>query len=185
MITLVSTLQYIFLTLLYVHLSCSKNRSMNAFNSPFKTILKTFCRDKGDNPDPWRDPDPDPVLAQSCRSDWIRNTSVCEMEKNIVLWNRNDLLLIRFRLWKSFGSGSGSASGSRQYLAKIFKEKKIVHNLVISMTEAALIPRKSESHLNFLTFEFHLCWIRIQSGSGSAKAKSCSSCGFPQHWKNI
>jgi len=87
----------------YVQLSCSKNRSMNALNSPFKTILKTFCRDKGDNPDPWRDPDPDPVLVQSCGSDWIRNTTVCEMEKNKALWNRNDLLLFRFRLWKGFG----------------------------------------------------------------------------------
>ncbi len=30
-----------------------------------------------------------------------------------VLWNRNHLLRFRFRLWNSFGSGSGSNSGSK------------------------------------------------------------------------
>jgi hypothetical protein len=52
-----------------------------------------------------------------------------------VLWNRNDLLQFRFRLWKSFGSGSGS--GSRQYLAQFSKNKQIAQNLAFSMSETA------------------------------------------------
>jgi hypothetical protein len=62
-----------------------------------------------------------------------------------VLWNRNDLLRFRFRLWTNFGSGSGygSGSGSRQYLAQ---QTNFLQNLAFSTSEAALCPRKLAFH---------------------------------------
>ncbi len=49
--------------------------------------------------------------------------------------NHNDLLRFRFRLCKSFGSGSGS----RQYLA-VFQKATIAQNLAFSMSESAYFP---------------------------------------------
>ncbi len=86
-----------------------------------------------------------------------------------MLWNRNDLLRFRFRLWKSFGfdSGSSSNSGSRQYLA-VFSIKK----LAFSTLEAALFPRNLASHFWFLTFLF--C-IPFYIGSGSKSGPESES----------
>jgi hypothetical protein len=53
--------------------------------------------------------------------------------KKTVFWNRNDLLRLRFLLWKSFGSGFGSCSCSGQ-------------NIAFSILEAALFPRKLASN---------------------------------------
>ncbi len=74
-----------------------------------------------------------------------------------VLRNRNDLL--RFRLWKSCGSGfgsgsssdSGSGSGSRQCLAQFSKNEKVAQNLAFSMSEAAYFP-ESWPLISFLLF---------------------------------
>ena len=63
-----------------------------------------------------------------------------------VLWNRNDLLRLRFRLWKSFGSSSGSGSGPRQYLAQFSNNENFLQNLNFLMSEAALFPRKLASN---------------------------------------
>ena len=59
-----------------------------------------------------------------------------------VLWNSNDLLRFRLLLWKSFGSGSGSSSGS------ILMRQ----NLAFPMLEATLFPRKSA----LMRFSFRL-----------------------------
>ncbi len=54
-----------------------------------------------------------------------------------VLWIRNYLFWFRFRLWKSFGSDSGSGTkfGYRPYSALFF-------SVNVLMLEAALLPRK-------------------------------------------
>jgi hypothetical protein len=85
-----------------VQLSSSKNQSMNAFNSPFKTILMIYCREKVTI----RTHRPPKMIQIQIRfrhnqADPTWSETLCEMEKNTVLWNRNDLLLFRFRLWKS------------------------------------------------------------------------------------
>jgi hypothetical protein len=57
----------------------------------------------------------------------------------------NDLLRIRFRLWKSFGSGSesGSGSGSGQYLAQFSKTKnKKLHKILPFKCQKQLISQK-------------------------------------------
>jgi hypothetical protein len=78
-----------------------------------------------------------------------------------VLWNRNDLLSFRFRLWKSLGSGSSSGSGSgsgsdhvsgsRQYFLHSFsttkKGYKILH---FQLQKQQYFP---ESSISFLIFE--------------------------------
>jgi hypothetical protein len=38
-----------------------------------------------------------------------------------VLWNLSDLLRFRFRLWRSFGSGSNAGKGPRPYLTQFSK----------------------------------------------------------------
>jgi hypothetical protein len=74
-----------------------------------------------------------------------------------------------------FGSGSGyrfcsgSGSGSRNYLAQFVKNQKFVQNLAISLSEAALFPRKLASP-DFLN-PFYV-------GSG---AKSGSAIGTVMH----
>ncbi len=79
------------------------------------------------------------------------------------------MLLFRFRLWNSFGTGSASGSdsssgcGSRQYLAQFSNNDKFVQNLAFSMSEEALFPRKLASHLWFFDFlNSILRYIRIQ-----------------------
>jgi hypothetical protein len=60
-----------------------------------------------------------------------------------VLWNRNDLLRLRFLLWNSFGSGSGSNSSSGScpdLFSTVFQQQNFVKNLAFSMLEAALFP---------------------------------------------
>jgi hypothetical protein len=44
-----------------------------------------------------------------------------------------DLLGFRFRILKSFGSGSGSGFRFKQYLAQFAKHRKIAQNLAFSM----------------------------------------------------
>ncbi len=73
-----------------------------------------------------------------------------------MLWNRNDWLHFRFRLWKSFGSGS------RQYLAQ-FPTIKIAQNLAFSMSEAPYFSESWPAFFDFFwLFYYILCWIRIQ-----------------------
>jgi hypothetical protein len=108
--------------------------------------------------------------------------------------NRSDLLRFRLRFWKSFGSGFGSGSGfglvpvpDPDLFSKVFNNKKYVQNLAFSMIEAALFPRKFVSNLDFWSFILYFMldrvqirfrnWNRMHYGSGSAKAKSCGSCG--------
>jgi hypothetical protein len=61
-----------------------------------------------------------------------------------VLWNCIDLLRFRFRLWKSFGSGSGSRQ-SRQYLA-VFQQQFVQKKSCPSNGRSSIIPRKLASH---------------------------------------
>ncbi len=106
----------------------------------------------------------------------------CIIRNCTVLWNRNDLLPFRLRLWKSLGSSSGSGSGSgsgsdhgsgsRQYFLHSFSTtKKWVQNLAFSVSETAIFPRKLAYKFCFLNFFIHymldICWIRIQTGSGT------------------
>jgi hypothetical protein len=58
-----------------------------------------------------------------------------------VLWNCIDLLRFRFRLWKSFGSGSGF----RQYLA-VFQQQFVQKISCPSNGRSSIIPRKLASH---------------------------------------
>jgi hypothetical protein len=57
---------------------------------------------------------------------------------------------------KSFGSlsGSGSSSGTRQYLALFSNKKKFEKNLAQSMSEAALFLRKPASDFGFFIVFF-------------------------------
>jgi hypothetical protein len=79
--------------------------------------------------------------------------------------------------------GSCSDSGFRQYLAQFFNKMFFLHNLAISMSEAALFPRKLASHFfYFLPFLFHFMLDpddrpKFCSRIGSSKAKSYGSCG--------
>jgi hypothetical protein len=73
-----------------------------------------------------------------------------------VLW----FIAVPVRLWKSFGSGSGS----RQYLAQFSNNKK--QNLSFSMSEAALFPRRLAAYLDFFTFHIP-CYVGYGSKSGS------------------
>ncbi len=70
-----------------------------------------------------------------------------------VLWNRNDLLRFRFRLWKSFGSGSGSGYPKTKKLHKI---------LPFQCIRSMLFSRKLASLFWFFYFFYILCGMRIQ-----------------------
>jgi hypothetical protein len=62
-----------------------------------------------------------------------------------VLWNRNDLLRFRFRLWKSFGSGfgSGSDSGSgSRHTYYSFPKTTEVHKILPFLFQKQLISQK-------------------------------------------
>jgi len=56
-----------------------------------------------------------------------------------VLCNHNDLLRVRFQLWKSFGSGSvsgfGSGSAARQYLAVFQQQKTYTKSFLFNFTK--------------------------------------------------
>ncbi len=71
--------------------------------------------------------------------------------ENTVLWNRNDLLLLRVRLLKNWVSGSGS----RKYLAKIFKYIKICTQSCHFNDRSSVVSQKVGLSFNFLTFIFH------------------------------
>ncbi len=68
----------------------------------------------------------------------------------------------------------------------VFQQQKFEQNLAFSTSESALVPGKSASHLDFLTF-FYSIYVRsgsksgsgtvLHSGSGSSKAVSYDSCG--------
>ncbi len=69
------------------------------------------------------------------------------------------LMLKKFRLWRSFGSGSGS--GSRQYLAQFSKNKKL-HKILPYNVRSSLLPRIWPLVFDFFDFFYYiLCWIRI------------------------
>jgi hypothetical protein len=64
------------------------------------------------------------------RQDFVRKKklrhSVRPGSETSVLWNRHDLFRFRFRLWKSFGSGSGTGSRPstlRSYVPRMPKDK--------------------------------------------------------------
>ncbi len=72
---------------------------------------------------------------------------------------------------KNFGSGLGSCSGSRQYLA-LFFNTKVCTNLAFSILELALFPRNLASRFYFIFWPFYsvLCWIRIRVRFGNRNA---------------
>ncbi len=102
-----------------------------------------------------------------------------------VLWNRNDFLRFRFRLWKNFCSGScsssssGSGSGSGQYLAQFFNIKKFVHNLAPFKSAAALFPRKLASQFGFFDLTYVGSGSKAGSGTGAITVmqSGSGSCG--------
>jgi hypothetical protein len=61
-----------------------------------------------------------------------------------------------FRLWKSFGSGSGS--GFRQYLPQFSTSKKIAQNLAFSMSEAAYFSETLPLFFDNFYYILLLCW---------------------------
>jgi hypothetical protein len=105
-----------------------------------------------------------------------------------VLWNRNDLLRFRFRLWKNFGFGSGSSSdsGSRQYLAQFSASKTCAKSCFFNV-RSSFVSQKFGLTFDFLTFVFCKCihfildpdpskygsgiGTEMHSGSGSAMQK--------------
>jgi hypothetical protein len=93
-----------------------------------------------------------------------------------------DLLRFRFRLWKSFCSGSGS----RQYLAQFSNNKK--QNLSFQCQKRIISQKVC---LLFRLFYFYITFyvgygsksgsgteMHSGSGAGSTTAKSYGSCGF-------
>jgi hypothetical protein len=76
-----------------------------------------------------------------------------------VLCNRN-LLQFRFRLWKIFGSGSGS--GSRQFLAQFSKNERTAQYLAFSMLEAAYFSESWPLIVDFFYYIFCLIQIKIR-----------------------
>jgi hypothetical protein len=113
--------------------------------------------------------DPDPRQPNECRSRWIRthNTmvnwlSLCLLYvflKCVPVYSTNICIrygrpayrrfrlqwtvLFQFRLWKSFGSGSGS--GSRQFLARFSNKQIGTKPCLFNVRKAALFPRKLAS----------------------------------------
>ncbi len=102
---------------------------------------------------------------------------------------RNDLLRFRFRLWKSFGSGSGFGTRSRKYFGQFFKKKKL-HKSCPYNVRSSLFPIKVASLFYFWSFLLHFILnldpnlVPVPDpeqkpkcfGSGFAKAKSYGSC---------
>ncbi len=75
-----------------------------------------------------------------------------------MLWNHSDLLRFRFRLWASFGSGSGS----RQYLAHCSNNKNLEKILPFQCQNQHYSPESRPLIFDFLTFYSILFRIRIQ-----------------------
>ena len=68
--------------------------------------------------------------------------------------NRNDLLRFRFRLWKSFGSGSVSAPDPDIISTVFQRPKKFVQNL-LNYRRNIVSQTVGLSFFIFLTFVFH------------------------------
>ncbi len=85
-----------------------------------------------------------------------------------MLWNRSDLLRLRFRfqflLWKSFGSSFGFGlfpvpDPDLQYLAQFYE--KYVQNLAFLVIEAVMFPRNFVSYFDFGLLYLNLMLDRV------------------------
>ncbi len=111
----------------------------------------------------------------------------CKTEnRKAALRNRSSLLRIRFRLWEKFSF----CFRIQTIFSTVFpKTKKIAQNLAFSMSEAVIFLKKLASHFEFFYFFISIFYVRFGSKSGtgtgsgsvmhsgSAKEKSCDSCG--------
>jgi hypothetical protein len=76
----------------------------------------------------------------------VNNLGKCKIYKSwTVMWNRNDLLHFRFRLWGKFRSSPARVQDPENMCTLIFNNKLFVQNLAFSMLEAALFSRKLAS----------------------------------------
>ncbi len=99
-----------------------------------------------------------PMLVSRNRPETADNTAQVFPIVWSVLWNIYALLWFqfRFRLWKSFGSGSGSGYHSSP-------KTKQLHKIFPFQCQKQLISQKvGHSFLIFWLFYYILCWIQIQ-----------------------
>jgi hypothetical protein len=94
-----------------------------------------------------------------------------------VLLNRNDLIVVSVPTLERFWFRHRFRIRIQKIFSTVFQQQNFfVQNLALSMLEAALLPRRFGSSF-MICISFYV-GSGSKSGSSSAEAKSCSSCGY-------